>query len=120
MLMNDRHHSRPLLDLARLNGPNQKPTSAQAADRVRGMTKPKALMCGPGQLTVAKDLTVPGAKEPIHDNSGIRQSRRGLPLLPRHGCIVERKARRFQFRHAIPESRVSGGRGSIGETAEGL
>src|SRR5262249_26223456 len=50
MLMNDRHHSRPLLDLARLNGPNQKPTSAQAADRVRGMTKPKALMCGPGSI----------------------------------------------------------------------
>jgi peroxiredoxin len=32
---------------------------------------------------------VPGAKEPIHGNSGIRQSRRGLPLLPRHGCIVK-------------------------------
>jgi hypothetical protein len=37
MLMNDRHHSRPLLDLARLNGPNQKPISARAADRARGM-----------------------------------------------------------------------------------
>src|SRR5215472_13561117 len=39
MLMNDRHHSRSLLDLARLTGPNQKPICGRAAGTMSQLFK---------------------------------------------------------------------------------